>query len=733
MTKVTIVGGKTIWETKGETLIHAYDGDGKFTTNGNQHWKGEKGNIVKDYEPKAVGDENKNFIACIDFYRSLDHANLKYGKDDTGYHGQFGFDRFDKTICGEGLNSRYQALRTIIPKNNTYKDTKVYLCPYLSIWPPNIPENEKNIKSKVSLYVKANDANIKGLKDESEIEFTCSDDKKIKISPTTVKLTLNGEPQKIEIECLEAFEEDLEIIAKAKNEPQILGKLIIKANAIIYTTTIQAVEVVYSDITTPTIEDITHDDYITELEKYFNEKSFNQAYIYGKLADKSKKMTISKSNLVRKGLLYTPDEDNTHLYLKKDRPNDPSTNGYNKAIQESYIGLLKDLSVLKKAKLNSTQAADRFKKIFDEKFDFENQKIEQIEETGRNKSSPVDIALTKVKKNYKRASVAWANNEVKKAYEEYIKTAKVYTDELEKVKQGEGLDQNGILYIFYTRDIFAAANPKAKVYAYSDGKGICHVFGVALSSEQPKEFEEIFGKKTPEVVKGENLKTILHEMGHNLGLLHSFDAEDIYDGLPPKSEEEKNNKEAKERVTELEGDKEEGDLGEIKTTEQKLEVLKDKETDLAKVDQLQDLKEKYDKLARRLRTTGDPIIKEPIIEFITDKIIPLENKLSTESASNTPINEIRKKQEVDRLQKELEKMKKELEEKNKKVKDAKILPYGKDQGKTVENYMDYPQDSKGTPISGFERKNFYGWQWEVMRPDGKRYNQYLIPKKISEK
>ncbi|MCX8534113.1 hypothetical protein [Chryseobacterium luquanense] len=47
--------------------------------------------------------------------------------------------------------------------------------------------------------------------------------------------------------------------------------------------------------------------------------------------------------------------------------------------------------------------------------------------------------------------------------------------------------------------------------------------------------------------------------------------------------------------------------------------------------------------------------------------------------------------------------------------------------------MDYNQDSNKNPITDFNRKSFYQWQWEVMRPDGKKYNQYLIPKTITTK
>lgn len=336
-----------------------------------------------------------------------------------------------------------------------------------------------------------------------------------------------------------------------------------------------------------------------------------------------------------------------------------------------------------------------------------------------------------MKKNYKRASVAWENKDVQIAYEEYVKAADRYTT-LKDASKGEGLNQNGILYVFYTRSVFSAGTPKAKVYAYSGGQGICFVFGVALQDQQPSDVAEKFGKKTPEVVKEENLKVILHELGHSTGLLHSFDAKDIYDGLPAMSNEEIKNKENKKRLYELEGDKEEGDLGEIKITEQKLEVMKSKDANLARANQLQTLKEYYDELARRLRTTGEPIIIE-VLNLITEKSVPLEEKLSSESTTIIPIDEALKKQEIEQLQKELEAMKKELEEKKKQVKEAKILPYGKEQGKTIENYLDYNQDSKGTPFSEFNRKSFYWWQWEVMRPGKRGKNKYLVAKAISSK
>lgn len=64
-----------------------------------------------------------------------------------------------------------------------------------------------------------------------------------------------------------------------------------------------------------------------------------------------------------KGLLYVPEEESTHLYLKKERPDDPSTREYNNAVQGIYAGLLKDQTALSQAKQNSTTAANKFKKF----------------------------------------------------------------------------------------------------------------------------------------------------------------------------------------------------------------------------------------------------------------------------------------------------------------------------------------------------------------------------------
>lgn len=279
MGKTTICDGEILFTSKKDTLIHAFDGHLEFDAVGKNQWKGSETEIG-DYVPTAIGEENENFIACIDFYRSLDNSNGAFGSADKVYTGQFGFDRFDKKVCGEGLASRYTKLSSVVPSADTYSNKKEYLCAYLSIWSPGILENPNNEKSKITLYTKAFFASTVGTKKTAQVEFISSEPSKITVS-ASAELTIDGEAKPITIECKESFDKDIEIIAKAKDEPQILGKLIIKANATIYTTTIQAVEVVYNDTAKgSTIEDIPHDDCIKELEKYFNEKSFNQAYIY---------------------------------------------------------------------------------------------------------------------------------------------------------------------------------------------------------------------------------------------------------------------------------------------------------------------------------------------------------------------------------------------------------------------------------------------------------------------
>lgn len=131
-----------------------------------------------NYEPterkKREIKENITFAGCIQFYRSKEHAVGKYGVADSSYKGSFGFDKFDKKVCAEGLIGEYQDLKGIVPKVEVISGIKKYLCAYLSIWPPNVEGNQDNAKSKVTLYVKAEEV-LTQLANNANIEFVCSD------------------------------------------------------------------------------------------------------------------------------------------------------------------------------------------------------------------------------------------------------------------------------------------------------------------------------------------------------------------------------------------------------------------------------------------------------------------------------------------------------------------------------------------------------------------------------
>ena len=313
MSKTTICEGEILFTSKKDTLFHTFDGDFVSNAGNKNEWKGDITEIG-NYIPTAIGEQNKNFIACIDFYRSLDNSNGAFGSTDKEYTGKFGFDRFDKKVCGEGTFGNYEVLPTIIPKDKINSKTQKYLCSYLTIWPPNIEGNPNNTKSKITLFVKASSAIIEGTKKTGQVEFTSSDPSKVTVS-ASAELTIEKGAIPITIECKGSFDRDIEITAKAKDEDQILGKLIIKANHNIYVTTIHPVEVEFATTGSPIITDITLDDKINKIIEHFNTKSFNQAYIYARVAP-STKMVLSTAVFQAEKLFF---DKNNETYLDYDK------------------------------------------------------------------------------------------------------------------------------------------------------------------------------------------------------------------------------------------------------------------------------------------------------------------------------------------------------------------------------------------------------------------------------
>ena len=103
------------------------------------------------------------YNTVINFYRSVQNSEDKFGKNDSGYSGSFGFDRFNKDVMGEGLIEKYEKLTAVETKKAAIKDNHSYFCAYLSIWPPNVNGNSdpNNPKHIVDVFVKAEENNTK--------------------------------------------------------------------------------------------------------------------------------------------------------------------------------------------------------------------------------------------------------------------------------------------------------------------------------------------------------------------------------------------------------------------------------------------------------------------------------------------------------------------------------------------------------------------------------------------
>jgi len=692
MSKITICEGNIKWTSKGNTVLHAFDGDISFSAGECNIWNGEQGNETGEYIAEAVGRQNEKFIACIDFYRSREHSEGKYGKLDTQYNGEFGFDRFDSKVCAEGLFSEYEKIRTVLTSENTYGKEKVYLCPYLSIWPPEIKVDGKTIKKKneVTLFVKANKATDISKKNEratkATIVFSLEGENlknEIVISPNKLDLEIGKEAKPISIKCNAPFEKDIKLIAKSVDEGQVLGQLIIKANAIIYTTTLQPIEIIFGSANKDIANDLptTIDNrFFEKLVEYLNTKSLNQAYIHLTLASTIKQVTFSKQEFEIKGLFYTKDGD---TYLKmgrndhKDELNDDEKKDQSKALE--YNNLVENRYA---ARLNNLQNEQNQKERVDKKRQIF---INEFKKYYKYKESDNSKKVNKYRSE-KMVKTIWGKKDITALFEEWKKEEEAYL----QMQSNISLDKKGQLHAFFTKDILTAGNPKRKTLAYSaPASGVSHIFKEAFINADEKAYA-----------------TIAHELGHALGLCHTFDSRmGVY-------------------IKEQENDRETVN----KKIEDKIKELKEKQKSLKKIEtnkveeQSSDIEEEYKTLYEY--TTYNTFSKS--FQEKIDNIIQLE-EIEIESQTQKGLSEgSEKTNNIATLEKEIQALEKEIYD-LKNIKTQKTIKYSKvkEQSTTLENFMDYEQYKDSNPNTDFLRKTFYQWQWREMQNIGFS-RKYLI-------
>ena len=693
MSKITICEGNIKWTSKGNTVLHAFDGDISFSAGECNIWNGEQGNEAGEYIAEAVGRQNEKFIACIDFYRSREHSEGKYGKLDTQYNGEFGFDRFDSKVCAEGLFSEYEKIRTVLTSENTYGKEKVYLCPYLSIWPPEIKVDGKTIKKKneVTLFVKANKATDISKKNEratkATIVFSLEGENlknEIVISPNKLDLEIGKEAKPISIKCNASFEKDIKLIAKSVDEGQVLGQLIIKANAVVYQTTLQPIEIIFGSANKDIANDLptTIDNrFFEKLVEYLNTKSFNQAYIHLTLASTIKQVTFSKQEFEIKGLFYTKDGD---TYLKmgrndhKDELNDDEKKDQSKALE--YNNLVENRYA---ARLNNLQNEQNQKERVDKKRQIF---INEFKKYYKYKESDNSKKVNKYRSE-KMVKTIWGKKDITALFEEWKKEEEAY---LQMESNSISLDKKGQLHAFFTKDILTAGNPKRKTLAYSaPASGVSHIFKEAFINADEKAFA-----------------TIAHELGHALGLCHTFDSRmGVY-------------------IKEQENDRETVN----KKIEDKIKELKEKQKSLKKIEtnkveeQSSDIEEEYKTLYEY--TTYNTFSKS--FQEKIDNIIQLE-EIEIESQTQKGLSEgSEKTNNIATLEKEIQALEKEIYD-LKNIKTQKTIKYSKvkEQSTTLENFMDYEQYKDSNPNTDFLRKTFYQRQWREMQNIGFS-RKYLI-------
>ncbi|SHJ02756.1 hypothetical protein SAMN04488096_10724 [Mesonia phycicola] len=614
------------------------------------------------------------YNAVINFYRSVLNSEDNFGKKDTGYSGEFGFDRFNEKVMGEGLIEKYKNLASVETKKEAIKDNHSYFCAYLSIWPPNVNGNSdpKNPKHIVDVFVKAEENNTKKEATDittEQVEFESSDPSSVSIDGSDAKgikklsLTIGATAQAMKINCIKSFSSEITITAKAQG--YVIGKLIIYPNATRYKTVIQPVKLNFKGVEGKTVTKIPHTSFFTNLVQDFNTKAFNQAYIYGELAPQTHVIDLSKNQFFNPKMLSSKTDQNTgksDIYLKKDAEDDGDTKIYNDLVENRYAALLSGQTSQNKAEENLKEKIQNLLVVFDKHYSYR----------GGNSS------YTERQHKKKIVTKAWNEPDVIKAKADYDSALIAFNN----TGTTSGLNKEHTIHLFYSHDIYAARNPLNKVLAYSyTGYGVVHIFEAAL------------------INKAAN-PTVLHEIGHSLGLQHTF-AESLgkYAIKVPGTIYKEDLEEEIEKLENEVKSKEE----QLKSLEQGGELLRMLNFYYLQIQRDTQKKEWFLNLANDLQTNFIDIVK---------KAKSFESKSLGANTNSSEISKI--KIDIQRINNLIDT--KKIQRKTAIKRDD--FPKYKNQSKTDENYMDYHQDTNGNENKSMERKVFYKWQWDEMCKTG---------------
>lgn len=620
----------------------------------------------------------------VSFYRSKEHAMGNYGAKDTGYTGTFGFDRFDTKVMAEGMVNEYAVVAGVESRQETVDGDHRHLCSYLSLYPPNANGNTTGAKVYVRLEPGKEFTN--GDPDLGLIHFISSAPDRVAIAgandngAVTIMLTMGGQKDathnavaigELQIECLQEFSTPVTITARriTKETDKIVGQLIVCPNHERYTTTIQPVMLKLATTEGKTVDKIPNSPFLNTLVKAFNTKSFNQSYIHAVLAPHTNVITLSRSQLDQ----YLEDREGK-LHLK----NENTALQYNTMVESRYAALLVNQGQKNKAEEKVKEKGQKLLEVFDKKYSYNKDGIQQA------------------KKGYdkKMVTTIWQHPKVQAAYTGYLQAKQSY-DQLGGADTA--LDKTHKIHLFITQNIYGAYGDAAAYSATTSG--IAHIFNLLLQDATA-------------------ITGTLHEIGHSLGLEHTF-SNDLgttilkQDGVTYKQDVDSELDSLKDELKRLIDKKK--DLANLNN------LKKDNKLTNIELYQLNNLNAYYSSIQRVMNAKlffnkNIANFEQFFVDYVKKSLEIESNPLSIGTGAIKNIEELEK--EINTTTQKIA----ELEVQQKTAVKGKELPKKKSKSTSLENYMDYTHTDSGSKNTTMQRKVFYQWQWDILRTTGKTHN-----------
>ena len=300
MSKITICEGNIKWTSKGNTVLHAFDGDISFSAGECNIWNGEQGNETGEYIAEAVGGQY-NKPCFLLFFRSKKQMQGFPRKNvdttievDTDYKGDFGFDNASLRLYQHSteIKNSYQPNRLITTSiDGKMLSEEDYTLKKVGISVYNISSlclmkgkeaslyfkvfRSKKEKISTEIAFKLVEVNEYGLPNKSTIEYDTYKGNEISI------VKIDERREIITLKANADFDTPIALISYYKNEigeELIIGQCNLKPNRPLEMF-LKFIKIKIEDIYGKPMFTETHPFDMNALETYLNTQTLNQAGI----------------------------------------------------------------------------------------------------------------------------------------------------------------------------------------------------------------------------------------------------------------------------------------------------------------------------------------------------------------------------------------------------------------------------------------------------------------------